>query len=344
LVRQSTRIIAFAPTAQPSSEFVQIPSHLPRDSDSLQLARTSQCAVVGGESTRLSPEGAIMSEFHAFAAMVAASFQERAKSANVFVVALEGDDIYARYLAAFPEGTNPIFKTRTEYDCSCCRQFIRRAGGVVTIDNGMVRTVWDKAVMNAPDPYREVAAAVRNMVLDADIRDLFRVGLNETSFGAAQTRSLDAATQRALTWNHFYTGEIPRNLRASSPGEACGDYRTTVQVFERGLTELTHDAVETVLSLVSANNLYRGEEHKSAIVQFQKMQRAYRALATDRERHLFAWGTLAVRRRGSETPSSARSFKTSRRGRTSIMRFAPSKRRSRRRTTSEPRPSSRRAW
>lgn len=243
-----------------------------------------------------------MSEFHAFAAMVAASFQERAKSANVFVVALEGDDIYARYLAAFPEGTNPIFKTRTEHDCSCCRQFIRRAGGVVTIDDGVVHTVWDKAAKSAPAPYREVASQLRDMVRAADIRDLFRVGMSETSFGAIQTRSLDAATQRALTWNHFYTGEIPRNLRVASPGEACGDYRTTVQVFERGLTELTTDAVETVLSLVSANNLYRGEEHRPAIVQFQKMQRAYRALVTDRERGLFTWanaGSPATRFRNT---------------------------------------------
>jgi hypothetical protein len=229
--------------------------------------------------------------FPAFALLVASSFQRCA--AQAFVVSLEGDDIYARYLASFPEGTNPIFKTRTEHDCSCCRQFIRRAGGVVTIEDGEVLTVWDKAAKSAAAPYREVATALREMVRAADIRDLFRVGMNETSFGAAQTRSLDPATQRALTWNHFHTGEIPRNLRVSSPGEACGDYRTTVQVFERGLTELTTDAVETVLSLVSANNLYRGEEHRPAIVQFQKMQRAYRALGSDRERHLYAWANAS---------------------------------------------------
>jgi hypothetical protein len=240
--------------------------------------------------------------FSAFARIVASSFQETVKNPSVFVADLDGDTVYARYLSAFPEGTNPLFKTRTEHDCSCCRQFIRRAGSALTIEDGKVRTVWDKAAKDAPEPYREVASALRDMVRAANIRDLFRVGMNEASFGAAQTHSLDPETQRALTWNHFHTGEIPRNLRVSSPGEACGDYRTTVQVFERGLIELTPDAVETVLSLVSANNLYRGEEHKPAIVQFQKMQRAYRALGSERERHLFVWanaGSPATRFRNT---------------------------------------------
>jgi hypothetical protein len=112
-------------------------------------------------------------------------------------------------------------------------------------------------------------------------------------FGAANTRSLDKETQRALTWNHFYTGEIPRHLRAGLPDTVRGDYRTTVQVFERGLLELAPSAVETVLSLVEANSLYRGEEHKPALLQFQKVQREYLSKAGGRERAFFAWANAA---------------------------------------------------
>jgi hypothetical protein len=265
------------------------------------------------------------SKFPAFAKMVASSFQERVKAENVFVADLNGDDVYAGYLAAFPEGTNPIFKKNTEHDCSCCKQFVRRAGCVITID-GKVRTVWDRAAEDAPAPYREVATHLRNMVLSAGVRDVYRVGVNETSFGAAQTRSLDPETQRAITWEHFHTGEIPRALRVASPDEVRGNYRTTVQVFERGLIELTPDAVETVLSLVNANNLYRGEEHKGAIVQFQKMQREFLSKGDARERSLFVWanaGSPAARFRntvigtlvqdlseGQDVDRAVRSFET----------------------------------
>jgi hypothetical protein len=233
-------------------------------------------------------ESKMADTFPVFAKMVAKSFQDIVKEANAFVVDVEGDTLYERYLAAFPEGTNPIFRKNTEHDCSCCKQFIRRVGGVVAIRDGGIHTIWGEAANSAPAPYNVVAAALRDTVKGASIRDLFRVSLNEGSFGAAQTRSLDAETQKVVTWNHFYTGEIPRNYRVASPDQVRGDYRTTVQVFERGLVELTPDAVETVLGLVTANNLYRGEEHKPALVQFQKMQREYLA-KSGRERNLFAW-------------------------------------------------------
>jgi hypothetical protein len=54
--------------------------------------------------------------FSTFADLVAESFQKSAKGNSVFVTRIDGDDLYAAYLQAFPEGTNPIFKKRTEHD------------------------------------------------------------------------------------------------------------------------------------------------------------------------------------------------------------------------------------
>lgn len=241
--------------------------------------------------------------FSAFAEMVAMSFQERVNAEGVFVADLDGDELYAAYLAAFPEGTNPVFKKNTEHDCSCCRQFVRRAGCVVAIDGDGVLTVWDRAAESALEPYRVVAARLRDSVRAAGMRDLFRVGMNEASFGAVRTRSLDPDTGWALTWDHFYTGEIPRGLRVASPDESRGGYRTAVQVFERGLAELSSEAVDTVISLVNANNLYRGEEHGPALARFQKMQREYIELGDNaRGRELFVWsnaGSPAARFRNT---------------------------------------------
>lgn len=226
--------------------------------------------------------------FPKFAKLVAANFQDLCKNTNVFVTDVTGDALYAAYLAAFPPGTNPIFKKQTEHDCGCCKGFIRRVGNVITIEHGQICTVWDKAAEKAPSPYNTVAECLRNVVRAAPIADLFRVSLKEMSFGAASTHTLDKETQKALTWEHFYTGEISRELRAASPDQVKGDYRTTVQVFERGLTELTPSAVEIVLSLIDSNNLYRGEEHKNAVQQFQKAQQKFLGLE-GAARALFVW-------------------------------------------------------
>jgi len=232
-------------------------------------------------------------KFPAFARLVAARFQDMARIPAVFEVAVDGDALYTTFLESFPAGTNPVFKKKTEHDCSCCKQFIRRVGAVVAVDDqGAVQTVWDTAVESAPYPYNAVANRLQAAVLAAEITELYRVSQKEGSFGAAQTRSLDKDSAKAHTWNHLYTGPIPKHLQAALPDSVRGDYRTTVQVFERGLIELAPAAVDTVLALVEANNLYRGEEHKPALVQFQRAQRAFVA-KEQRERNAFVWANAS---------------------------------------------------
>lgn len=233
----------------------------------------------------------MINNFPAFAKIVAASFQGIVSSPNVFVVDIEGDALYEKYLSSFPEGTNPIFKEKTEHDCSCCKQFIRHVGMTVGIgpSGKKLSTVWDKAAKEAPHPYNEVAKVLQEMVQSSAIKDIFRVSKKEGSFGAEKTLSGGAILgTKVLTWNHFYTGPIPKNLQVESPGQVCGDYKTTVQVYVRGLSELTPEAVSTVASIAQDNTLYRGAEHLPAILQFQKAQREYRKLE-GHEAHLFVW-------------------------------------------------------
>jgi hypothetical protein len=228
------------------------------------------------------------SNFPSFAKLVADGFQNVVRRANVFVVGLDPEALYVRYLTAFPDGANPIFRKNSWHDCSCCRQFIRRAGHVVAVDEGRVLTVWDGAAGESPYPYNLVAATLREAVLAAPISDLFRVGRNENGFGMPQTRSLISGTQTVQTWNHLHTGAIPVRLKVDSPDQVRGDYRTTVQVFTRGLLELAPSAVETVRELIEANSLYRGEEHKPALLAFQKAQETFRSL-WGRAQLVFVW-------------------------------------------------------
>ena len=88
--------------------------------------------------------------FPAFARLVAATFQHLTKNPAVFVSGVTGDDLYAAYIASFPEGTNPLFKKVSEHECSSCRNFIRRVGNIVTVgDDGHIFTIWDPAVSPA---------------------------------------------------------------------------------------------------------------------------------------------------------------------------------------------------
>ena len=65
-----------------------------------------------------------MTDFEVFSSKVHAQFTEMSKD-ELYTVDISGDTLYELYLSAFPEGTNPIYKERTEHDCSCCKNFIR---------------------------------------------------------------------------------------------------------------------------------------------------------------------------------------------------------------------------
>src|SRR5262245_60510944 len=99
--------------------------------------------------------------FQVFSKAVARRYAAMAQR-ELFVVGVE--DIYVMYLAAFPEGSNPILRERTEHDCNACKQFIRRLGALVAFDDsGNRMTVWDD-FSSLPEPYGTVASALADAV------------------------------------------------------------------------------------------------------------------------------------------------------------------------------------
>jgi hypothetical protein len=112
------------------------------------------------------------SQFHLFAAALNKRFAEMSKH-ELFVVDVDGQAVWDAYLAAFPEGTNPIFRVRTEHDGSYDRNVVRKIGNVVYIDkSGHAQSVWN--LDGLPHPYDVVAAQLNTLVQGAKIVSLFR--------------------------------------------------------------------------------------------------------------------------------------------------------------------------
>lgn len=221
-----------------------------------------------------------MSEFIAFSKAVHVRYNELAKH-ELFVV--EPIDIFESYLAAFPEGTNPVFRTNTEHDCSCCKNFIRNLGRVVAIIDGELATVWDNWA-SLPHPYDVVAKTLADLVRQSPIVSVYRT--KERQYGAELTRELvDGATRQ---WNHFH-GKVTNKHFSATPDKDRGDVNTVAQVFKRGLSELKVAAFDDVLDLIDAKALYRGEEWKKPISDFRQLIRNYEASAN---RELFVWANL----------------------------------------------------
>jgi len=214
-----------------------------------------------------------MTDFSVFSRAVHARYEELSKS-ELFVVDVA--DIFASYLAAFPEGSNPIFRERTEHDCNCCKQFVRRLGCLVAIVDGVVQTMWD---VDAPEPYATVAAAVDAIVRQAPIRTVFRT--KERQYGVEY--NYDTATDRR--WDHFH-GRVSDRHYAAMPETKRGEREAIAQVLRRGLEEIKASDLETVLDLIDSNGLYRGGEQREALAGFRQLQAAYDGT------ELFVWSNL----------------------------------------------------
>ena len=221
-----------------------------------------------------------MSEFPAFSRAVFNRLNNMARG-ELFVV--DAADIFASYLAAFPEGTNPMFRARTEHDCSCCKQFVRNFGRVVAIENGRRVSVWGNHA-DLPYPYNEVAARLDALVQQAPITGVFRT--KERKFGAEHTvQMIDGKPHR---WNHFH-GVVTTRHHSTRPDEARGALDAAGQVLRRGLTELKTTSVDEVIDLIEADALYRGAEHLRAVKEFRDLQRK---LASASDRDLVVWANL----------------------------------------------------
>lgn len=205
-----------------------------------------------------------MNDFQKFSNIVNTTWTGMSK-AEVFVADVDPEVLWATYLSAFPEGTNPLFRERTEHDCSCCRNFIKNIGGAVSPSLGV--TVWASAAAQAPYPYNVVASALHALVSSAGISSVFRS--KELRYGAEYNFEGDHK------WHHFW-GTVDARHYARSPDKARGDYATAVGVFRRGLDEIKPEALTTILELIDSNNLYRGQEHRGAVLGFKHLQDRYK--------------------------------------------------------------------
>jgi len=211
--------------------------------------------------------------FPSTAAAINAKFKELSQG-ELYVTDIPGDLLWESYLKAFPPGTDPMFRVRTEHDCSCCRNFIKNIGNVV---NGDLVSVWD--VEGLPEPYATVAAAMSRLVKSQPIISVFRT--KQPSYGAEFT------WEDTIKWHHFH-GSINSQHKHSEADRIRGEVATVVGVFQRGLEELKPEAIAEVLDLIDSNSIYRGAEHKAVVVAFQNIQREYLKLDF-KGRQLLAW-------------------------------------------------------
>lgn len=215
-----------------------------------------------------------MADFSKFTKQISVHLDKMSKGSPLFVVAVDKNEMWDYYLDSFPEGTNEVYNERRAYDCNSCRQFIKVAGALVSVNpDGTLVSIWD---VKASDYYKDVAKKMSEYIKSKPIdRPFFH---NERSIGVESTVEVgeDGKTKK---WNHFH-GATPAASyhQKGRDGSICskvGELKTTYNVFKRSLEEITIEAAETVLELIQQNSIYRGQEFKSVVQSFIKASQTY---------------------------------------------------------------------
>ncbi len=202
-------------------------------------------------------------------------------------------DIFEKYLSFFPEGSNPIFRVRTEHDCSTCKQFIRNLGCVVGIGEAkkldgsiitVIETVWDNFDdMPEESPQSEVSFQMMRLIESSPITGVFRS--KERRYGVAS--NFDAEGHQ---YHHFH-GEVTGKYRTDKPDAERGEAAARFQVFKRGLDEFQISDLANIIETIEGDEtaIYRGSEHLAAIKGFKTaMVEYYQANRSD----LWVWRNI----------------------------------------------------
>lgn len=188
-------------------------------------------------------------EYEAFRYRIQARLISETKGATLPLFATDVPDLWPTYIRNFsPE-------ERQAHNCSTCRTFIERFGGLVTIDEaGNTRPVlWHEE--DAPERYRPSIAAMAKLVRIADVTSPFLS--SQKVWGTPETG----------TWTHFAVVPSARQLVSSIPltaGQQMAAKMEDFRTLHRALGSYSVDALRKAVKLLQSDTLYRSEKVQGA--------------------------------------------------------------------------------
>lgn len=224
--------------------------------------------------------------FSEFKKIFQKNFAEMTKDADyLYEIEIDKDEFWNLYLDSYPAGTNEIYRQRREFDCSCCRHFIKSIGNAVVIKNNKVRTMWD--FRTGDTTFQPVIDALNAYLMTKSVTNLY---VSKFAHIGTSKNFENLGDGNITEWEHFSL-ELPRKFvdtTGRSVGDIQGQFRDTRNVFKRSLDEISEEAVMTILELIASNSLYKGEEWKTVLEKFLEYKRLYDG-TPDNEKDNFAW-------------------------------------------------------
>jgi hypothetical protein len=203
-------------------------------------------------------------------------FEQFKQDNELFYVDIDRELIYARYIDGFDTE-----ELKQEHRCNCCKSFLRQFGGIVSIKNNKIVSIWDN--LDVTNEYKQSVKNLSEYIHSLPVTSVFR----SVSSKLGTKQNYDS--KRDLFWEHFYI-EVDKKyvVKTKDYDTIKSNINVEQGTLYRSLSELTIDASETVLELISQNSIYRGAEFKGLLENFLKIQKKFATLS-ESEKVNFTW-------------------------------------------------------
>lgn len=250
-----------------------------------------------------------------FQKKVQSAFVEMQKTGKLFRVALTGQQIWDLYLGSFSKEDNPIFRDplSTVKNCNHCKNFIRRYGNIVSVDeNYGITTMFD---VDANEEYKNTTKVLSETIKSSKITEVFFETFNELNslpyescnksnakfqLGTAQNPKRYTKEEaekygvvkpdeiRVFNHLHLFVDKLFVDATGSSVESIMGTYRDAKNVFQRAMETISLDTLNLVRDLINQGSLLDGATHLYKIEQIIPLKKEYDGLAAN-QRDNWCW-------------------------------------------------------
>jgi hypothetical protein len=229
-------------------------------------------------------------DYDGFLARVNARLLKNCEDGASPLFTTDADNLWDLYLSSFADSADRQYHT-----CHACRNFIERFGSLATIDTcGYVApAIWD--VDDTPDAYVGAVAAMSRAVRRARVTGVFLSP--DATWGTPETG----------VWRHLAVRPSPRMVFRGSlqtAGQAMAEKLEDFRNVQRALGEFSLPHVETAVSLLGTDSLYRGEKVLGQAEWLRSLHVARNAAPVDRKANV-VWRAVAAAPAGFCHPRSS---------------------------------------
>lgn len=233
---------------------------------------------------------------------VQAKFAQMSQTGKLFRVELTGQQIWDLYLSSFSKEDDPIFRdpNSTTHNCNHCKNFIRRYGNIVSVDEGYnVTAIFDVV---ADEEFKNTAKVLSEAIQASKITEVFFETFKElnslpyescsksskafqlgvannvkryTKEEADKFGVVKSGEVRTFDHIHLFLDKEFVDMTGASVEAIMGNYRDAKNVFQRAMETISLDTLNLVKDLINQGSLLDGATHLYKIEQIIPLKVEY---------------------------------------------------------------------